>query len=64
MTTQAAGPAQGDNPERPAINAPVGTIFKIKGTEFYVPAVIFSTQGDNKFFAATKDRIQTNYQIE
>ena len=33
IITQAARPAQGDNPERPAINAPTNAIFKITDTK-------------------------------
>ena len=46
--TQAAIPAQGDNPERPAINAATYAIFKVTGTKLYVPVVTLSFQNDNK----------------
>ena len=42
--TQAAIPAQGDNPERPAINAATSAIFKVTGTKLYVPVVTLSFQ--------------------
>ena len=44
ITTQAAVLEQGDNPARPAINAPASATFKITDTKLYVPAVIFQFQ--------------------
>ena len=54
MTTQAVVPTQGDNPERPAINAPRNATFKISDTKFYVPVVTLSIQDDNKSFQQLK----------
>ena len=42
ITTQTAKAPQGDNPARPAINAPTNATFQI----MYVPAVILSTEND------------------
>ena len=39
MIAHAAVPAQGDNPGRPAINAPTNGTFKIKDTKLYVLVV-------------------------
>ena len=46
---QAARVAQGDNPARPAINAPTSATFKITDTKLYVPVVTLSTKDDNNF---------------
>ena len=48
MITHVAVPAQGDNPARPAINAPINVVFKIKNTKLYVPVVTLSAENDNK----------------
>ena len=39
ITTQTARAAQGDNPARPAINAPTNATFQITDTKLYVPVV-------------------------
>ena len=39
ITTQAAVSGQGNNPGRPAINAPTNATFKITETKLYVPVV-------------------------
>ena len=54
IITQAARPAQGDNPERPAINAPTNAIFKITDTKLYVSIVTLSTEDDNNFLKQLK----------
>ena len=43
--------AQGDNP---AIAAPTGATFKIKGTKLYVPVVALSAENDNKLLEQLK----------
>ena len=48
ITTQAARAAQGDNPARPAINAPKNAIFQITDTKLYVPVVTLSTENDKR----------------
>ena len=48
ITTQTARAAQGDNPARPAINAPTNATFKITDTKLYVPVVTLSTENDKK----------------
>ena len=60
MTTQAAVPAQGGNPEGPAINAPTSAIFKITVTT----SRHFFNLRRQQIIAATKNRIKTNYQME
>ena len=47
ITTQTARAAQGDNPARPAINAPRNATFKITDTKLYVPVITLSTTDDN-----------------
>ena len=42
ITTQAARAAQGDNPARPATNAPKNAIFQITDTKLYLPVVTLS----------------------
>ena len=54
IITQAARPAQGDNPERPAINAPTNATFKITDTKLYVSVVTLSTEDDNNFLKQLK----------
>ena len=49
ITTQTARAAQGDNPARPAINAPRNATFQIKDTKLYVTVVTLSTEDDKKF---------------
>ena len=46
---QAARVAQGDNPARPAINAPTSVTFKITDSKLYVPVVTLSTEDDDNF---------------
>ena len=48
ITTEAARAAQGDNPARPAINAPTNATFKITDTKLYVPTVTLSTENDKR----------------
>ena len=54
ITTQTARAAQGDNPARPAINAPTNATFQIKDTKLYVPVATLSTEDDNKFLEQLK----------
>ena len=54
IKTQTARAAQGDNPARPAINAPINAIFKITDTKLYVPVVTLSTKDDNNFLEQLK----------
>ena len=46
ITTQDERAAQGDNPARPAINAPINGTFKITDTKLYVPVVTLSIKDD------------------
>ena len=48
ITTQAVVAAQGNNPSRPAINAPTNLTFKINDTKLYVPVVTLSIENDKK----------------
>ena len=48
ITTQTARAAQGDNPARPAINAPTNATFQITDTKLYVPVVTLSTENDKR----------------
>ena len=48
ITTQAAAAAQGNNPARPAINAPTNLTFKITDTKLYLPVVTLSIENDKK----------------
>ena len=48
ITKQTARAAQGDNPARPAINAPTNATFQIKDTKLYVTVVTLSTEDDKK----------------
>ena len=48
ISTKAAVAAQGNNPARPAINAPKNATFKITDTTLYVSVVTLSTKDDNK----------------
>ena len=54
ITAQTERVAQGDNPTRPAINAPRNAIFKITDTKLYVPVVTLSTKDDNNFLEQLK----------
>ena len=47
IATHTARAAQGDNPAKPAINAPTNTTFQITDTKLYVPVVTLLT-GNNK----------------
>ena len=60
--TQAAIPAQGDNPERIAINAATYAIFKVTGTKLYVPVVTLSFQNDNKLLGQLKTKFKETIQ--
>ena len=51
---QAARVAQGDNPARPAINAPTSATFKITDTKLYVPVVTLSKENDIKLLEQLK----------
>ena len=44
ITTQTARAAQGDNPEKERIDAPINVIFKTTDTKLYVPVVTLSTK--------------------
>ena len=46
--------AQGDNPERPVINASIGATFKIKDAKMYLPVVTLSAENDNKLLVQLK----------
>ena len=46
IITHVTVPVQGDNPARPAINAPTNASLKITDTELYVPVVTLSTEND------------------
>ena len=48
IKTKAAVAAPGNNPVRPAINAPKNATFEITDTKLYVSVVTFSTKDDNK----------------
>ena len=48
ITTQTARAAQGDNPARPAINAPTNATFQITDTKLYVPVVTSWTENDKR----------------
>ena len=48
LITQAAVAAQGNNPARPAINAPRNATFKITDTKLCVPVVTVSTTNNKK----------------
>ena len=48
ITTQAAVPPQGENPEKLAINAATNATFKISDTNLYVPVVTLSNQDNNQ----------------
>ena len=50
ITTRTAKAPQGDNPARPAINAPTNATFQITDAKLYVPVVILSTENDKTFF--------------
>ena len=61
IATNAAVAAQGDDPAKPAINAPTNAAFQITETKLYVPVVTLSTQDDNNFLKTIKIRILKNY---
>ena len=61
ITTQAAVPGQGNNPGRPAINAPTNATFKITDTKLYVPVVTLSTEDDNTFLEQLKSRFKATF---
>ena len=44
ITTQTARAPQGDNPARPAINAPTNATFQITDTKLYEPVVTLSIE--------------------
>ena len=48
ITTQAVVAAQGNNPSRPAINAPTNLTFKITDTKLDVPVFTLSIENDKK----------------
>ena len=48
ITTKTARAAQGDNPAKPAINAPTNAIFEITDTKLFFPVVTLSTENDKK----------------
>ena len=54
ITTQTARAAQGDNPARPAINAPTNATFKITDTKLYVSVVTLSTENDKTLLEQLK----------
>ena len=54
IITHAAVTAQGDNPARPAINAPTNATFKTIGTKLYLSVVTLSTEDDNKLLEQLK----------
>ena len=54
ITTHAARAAEGDNPARPAINAPTRATFKITERKLYVPVVTLSTEDDKNFLEQSK----------
>ena len=60
ITTQDARAAQGDNPARPAINAPTNATFKITATKLYVPVVTLSIKDDdnNNFLEQLKSGLK------
>ena len=53
ITSQAAVAAQGNNPARPAINAPTNATVKVTDTKWYV-AVTFSTENDKTLLEQLK----------
>ena len=57
ITTQAAVAAQGNNPARPAINAPTNATFKITNTKLYVSVVTLSTENDKNLL----EQIRTGF---
>ena len=59
ITTQTARAAQGDNPARPAINAPTNATFKITDTKLYVPTFTLSTENDKRLL----EQLRTGFKI-
>ena len=53
ITSQATVAAQGNNPARPAINAPTNATVKVTDTKWYV-AVTFSTENDKTLLEQLK----------
>ena len=54
ITTQNAVAAQGDNPARERIDAPINATFKITDKKLYVPVVTLTTKDDNNFLEQLK----------
>ena len=54
LIKHAAVAAQGNNPERPAIAAPVNAAFTLADTKLYVPVTTLSTENDNKLLEQLK----------
>ena len=48
ITTQTARAAQGDNPAKPAIDAPTNATFQITDTKLYVPVITLLTENDKR----------------
>ena len=57
IVTQTARAAEGDNPARPAINAPTNATFQVTDTKLYVPVVTLSTENDKKTLTTIKNKI-------
>ena len=55
ITTQTARVAQGDNPARPAINAPTNATFQITDLKLYVPVVTLSTENDERLLEQLRE---------
>ena len=61
ITTQAAVSGQGNNPGRPAINAPTNATFKITETKLYVPVVTLWTEDDDTFLEQLKSGFKATF---
>ena len=48
ITTQTARAAQGNNPAKPAIDAPTNATFQITDTKLYVPVITLLTENDKR----------------
>ena len=59
ITRQAVRDAHGDNPARPAINAPTNATFQITDTKLYVPVVTLSTEYDKRLL----EELRTGFKI-
>ena len=59
ITRQAVRDAHGDNPARPAINAPTNATFQITDTKLYVPVVTLSTEYDKRL----SEELRTGFKI-